>query len=167
MSKLSKFVWIGLAAISVSILSSSIYADKGGNRGQGNSGAMYKMGHNGKGQKHFKGMKKGHNFDGHGVKNSLPVRSPNVAFSDNDRGSIANFFSAHPSNATGLPPGIAMNLARGKPLPPGIAKVFLPQDLVRSIGYHPGYDYLVAGNDVLLVNRSDQIIADVLYNILH
>jgi hypothetical protein len=45
---------------------------------------------------------------------------------------------------------------------PGIAKQYLPRDLSQSLVYYPGYDYLLAGKNVLLVNRTNQIIEDVL-----
>jgi hypothetical protein len=61
----------------------------------------------------------------------------------------------------GLPPGIAKNLARGKPLPPGIAKRYLPQNLLTQLP-RPGYEWLVVDNDILLVLAATDIIVDVL-----
>ncbi|HKY95201.1 MAG TPA: anti-virulence regulator CigR family protein [Kiloniellales bacterium] len=61
----------------------------------------------------------------------------------------------------GLPPGIAKNLARGKPLPPGIAKRYLPQNLLAQLP-RPGYEWLVVDNDILLVVAATSIIVDVL-----
>ncbi len=63
----------------------------------------------------------------------------------------------------GLPPGIAMNLERGKPLPPGIAKRDLPQDLNYSLpDRHDGYERTVVGNDVVLVEIDTGKIADII-----
>jgi hypothetical protein len=42
-----------------------------------------------------------------------------VRFGDGDRGSILSYFSNYRNNDGGLPPGLAKNLRRGKPLPPG------------------------------------------------
>jgi hypothetical protein len=61
----------------------------------------------------------------------------------------------------GLPPGIAKNLARGKPLPPGIAKRYLPGTLLTRLP-RPGYEWLVVDNDILLVLAATSIIVDVL-----
>ena len=40
-------------------------------------------------------------------------------FKDEERGAILGYFSRHKDNDGGLPPGLAKNLRRGKPLPPG------------------------------------------------
>ena len=99
---------------------------------------------------------------------SVGKQGPKTAmkFSNNDRVIVTDYFKAHPFTTTPLPPGIAKNLARGKPLPPGIAKVFLPEGLLSTLPAHPGYDYLVAGNDVLLVNSTTGIVSDILTNVL-
>ncbi len=63
----------------------------------------------------------------------------------------------------GLPPGIAKNLQRGKPLPPGIAKRDLPSGLESSLpGKHDGYESLIVGNDVVLVEIDTGKIADII-----
>lgn len=46
-----------------------------------------------------------------------------------------------------LPPGIAKNLARGKPLPPGIAKKTVPADMLGQLPSYPGYEWRVVGDD--------------------
>jgi hypothetical protein len=62
-----------------------------------------------------------------------------------------------------LPPGIAKNLARGKPLPPGIAKQALPDGLVAVLPDPPhGYERIVVDGKVLLVEIATQVIHDVL-----
>jgi hypothetical protein len=45
-----------------------------------------------------------------------------VVFRDSDRVTFHDYFVAHNITAQSLPPGIAKNVARGKPLPPGIAR---------------------------------------------
>ena len=62
----------------------------------------------------------------------------------------------------GLPPGIAKNLARGKPLPPGIAKRYLPGTLLGRLPTRPGYEWLVVDSDILLVVAATAVIVDVL-----
>lgn len=69
------------------------------------------------------------------------------------------------SGATGyssLPPGIRKNLARGKPLPPGIAKKAVPATMLSRLPQHPGYEWLVVGNDLVEVAISTSLIANVL-----
>ena len=65
-----------------------------------------------------------------------------------------------------LPPGIAKNLARGKPLPPGIANRNLPDSLLQGLPKYPGYQWTAAGADLVLVNLTSRLIADVLVNAL-
>lgn len=72
------------------------------------------------------------------------------------------------AGATGykpLPPGIAKNLARGKPLPPGIAKRYVPGSMLGRLPQHPGYEWRVAGADLILVAIQTAIVADVLHGV--
>ena len=64
-----------------------------------------------------------------------------------------------------LPPGIAKNLARGKPLPPGIAKKYPPGPMLNQLPVHPGYEWRMAGSDLILVAVGTAIVADVLRNV--
>jgi Ni/Co efflux regulator RcnB len=69
--------------------------------------------------------------------------------------------------ANRLPRGIAKNLARGKPLPPGIAKRQLPVGLVGGLPPPPvGYERIVVDGKILLVEMATQIIHDVLSDVL-
>jgi hypothetical protein len=53
-----------------------------------------------------------------------------IVFRDSDRATFRTYFQTHKITARALPPGIARNVARGKPLPPGIAKRVLPAGLL-------------------------------------
>lgn len=64
-----------------------------------------------------------------------------------------------------LPPGIRKNLARGKPLPPGIAKKLVPGSLLGRLPRHPGYEWRIAGTDLILISVATAVIADILYNV--
>ncbi|MEQ6291299.1 anti-virulence regulator CigR family protein [Vogesella sp. GCM10023246] len=64
-----------------------------------------------------------------------------------------------------LPPGIRMNLARGKPLPPGIAKRQVPHDLLVRLPQHPGYEWQVVGTDLLLVTVGTLIVHEILKDV--
>ncbi|HUE93225.1 anti-virulence regulator CigR family protein [Pseudomonas sp.] len=68
-----------------------------------------------------------------------------------------------PSSA--LPPGIAKNLARGKPLPPGIAKNF-DSRVAGQLPRYEGYEWKQVGTDVVLVAIATGIVYEVLRNIL-
>ena len=64
-----------------------------------------------------------------------------------------------------LPPGIRKNLARGKPLPPGIAKQVAPSSLLSRLPRHAGYDWQVAGTDLVLIQIGTAVGADVLKDV--
>lgn len=64
-----------------------------------------------------------------------------------------------------LPPGIRKNLARGKPLPPGIAKKTVPGSFLNRLPRYPGYEWRVAGSDLVLIAVATGIIADVLFDV--
>lgn len=64
-----------------------------------------------------------------------------------------------------LPPGIRKNLARGKPLPPGIAKKLVPGALLGRLPRYDGYEWRVAGTDLILIAVAGAVIADVLYDV--
>jgi Ni/Co efflux regulator RcnB len=61
-----------------------------------------------------------------------------------------------------LPPGIRKNLARGKPLPPGIAKKMLPTPYLSRLPVYPGYEWGMVGSDLVLIQAASGLIADVL-----
>jgi Ni/Co efflux regulator RcnB len=69
------------------------------------------------------------------------------------------------SPASSLPPGIQKNLARGKPLPPGIAKK-LDSRLINRLPHYDGYEWQQAGADLLLVAIASGVIYEVLHNVL-
>ena len=67
----------------------------------------------------------------------------------------------------GLPPGIAKNLARGKPLPPGIARQYVPHDvLVRLPPLNEGYEYIVVAGKILLIEIATHVVHDILVDVL-
>ena len=70
-------------------------------------------------------------------------------------------------SAGGLPPGIAKNLERGKRMPPGIAKQYLPAGLREALPEpRDGYERLVLAGKVLLVEAATQIIVDVISDVI-
>ena len=87
-------------------------------------------------------------------------------FNYKDKKTIQDYFANGRYKPKPLPPGIAKNLAVGKPLPPGIAKRNLPAGLRSLLPTYPDYEYLVTGNDILLVNKTTNIISDIITNII-
>lgn len=66
----------------------------------------------------------------------------------------------------GLPPGIARNLARGKALPPGIAKGYLPSAVIADLPRLPsGLDYIIVAGKLLLVEAATQVVREVLLDL--
>lgn len=66
-----------------------------------------------------------------------------------------------------LPPGIARNLARGKPLPPGIAKQQVPYHvLIQLPTLKDGFEYVVVAGKILLVEIATQVIHDILVDMI-
>ena len=89
-----------------------------------------------------------------------------ATFTELERRQIVQYYQDRPLSTKRLPPGIAKNLARGKPLPPGIAKKFLPEDLNATLPARPGYERIIVGSDVLLIDAATQVVADVLRGVL-
>lgn len=100
-----------------------------------------------------------------------------VVFTDEEIRLIRAHYASHegPRHGKGngrsshksLPPGIAKNLARGKPLPPGIGKQVLPLALRRALPpARDGYERIVVGGKVLLVEIATRVIHDVLSDVI-
>ena len=93
---------------------------------------------------------------------SLPPRaaaeaSVGVVFSEAEVSIIATWYHDQGTASNkggnkkqkGLPPGIAKNLARGKPLPPGISKKYLPDELRHALPPPPkGYERIIVDGKV-------------------
>jgi hypothetical protein len=90
-----------------------------------------------------------------------------ISFSVGDRDQIQAYYSSNPNpGMEALPPGIRRNLARGKPLPPGIAKRFPPDALRSSLSIPSRYEVVEVGWDVFLVEAATGIIHDVLMDVI-
>ncbi|MCE8014951.1 hypothetical protein HOP62_02535 [Halomonas sp. MCCC 1A17488] len=68
--------------------------------------------------------------------------------------------------AESLPPGVRMNLERGKPLPPGIA-MQLDERLLRDLPHYDGYEWRRVGPDVVLVDAANAIVYEILRDIFY
>jgi len=129
-----------LAVLIVSIIAPAIAANQGGGQGRGASSA---------GKEKEKGKGGGADAKPH----------ENAIFNKADHDTFRDYFRSHKITAQALPPGIAKNLERGKPLPPGIAKRDLPNDLVQKLGSRaqPGVSYAIFGDRVVAI-RSGLVI---------
>ena len=88
-------------------------------------------------------------------------------FGENDRTTIERYVREKGIGTKSLPPGIAKNLARGKPLPPGIAKRGLPTDLEgRLPKLREGLERIIVGDDVTIVEEGTRIVVDILRDVL-
>jgi len=117
--------------------------------------------HAGQGNGNGNGKNKGQQSQDNGVSVTLSTAGITV--------STARGYAVQ-AGATGyssLPPGIRKNLARGKPLPPGIAKKMVPGPMLARLPVHPGYEWRVAGSDLILVAIATAVVADVLTGVFN
>ncbi|MBH3226376.1 hypothetical protein I5N18_02595 [Serratia marcescens] len=141
---------------SLGLSSAPALADKGGN-GNGNGNGHGNSGIHGNSGNHGNNGNKG-NKDKGGYRNDDNLVS--VSLSRDRARSLARNYGL--TGYSSLPPGIAKNLARGKPLPPGIAKKVVPYSMLRDLPQYPGYEWRIAGDDLVLVALSTAIVASVI-----
>ncbi|ASV20008.1 hypothetical protein FPI77_24540 [Klebsiella quasivariicola] len=152
------------AVISLAVLAAPVYANPGNGNGNGggNHGNSGNHGNNGNNGDHGnKGQNKGQSTDDHG--NRKNYGKPDHVDSDisfSRARSLAVNYGLVGYQA--LPPGIAKNVARGKPLPPGIAKKTLPASMINDLPYYPGYEWRAVGDDLVLVALSTAIVTAVI-----
>ena len=97
---------------------------------------------------------------------TAPVTT-SVRISPDVRVRIRDYYVSHDARGvTSLPPGIRKRLARGKPLPPGIAKRALPADLLSHVRVPRGYEVVEVGMDVLLVEVATHVVHDILKDVV-
>ena len=83
------------------------------------------------------------------------------------REQIREYYMANPQpELDALPPGIRKRLAKGKPLPPGIAKKVAPKELWSKVTVPEEYELVEVGLDVLLVEVATGIIHDILMDVI-
>ena len=91
--------------------------------------------------------------------------APAEGFTERERELIAGFFTRNRVEVQRLPPGIARNLARGKPLPPGIAKRSLPEALLVELPVRSGFEVTIFGDRIVLLEAGG-LVVDVLEGIV-
>jgi Ni/Co efflux regulator RcnB len=131
-------------------------------QGQGNNGNGNGNGNgNNKGKSDKGQSSKSKGGDSHGDSGSVTLRHAGITISTAQGYAREYGLSGYSS----LPPGIRKNLARGKPLPPGIAKKMVPTPMLARLPVYPGYEWQVAGTDLILVAVATAVVADVLLNV--
>jgi hypothetical protein len=99
--------------------------------------------------------------------NSAVEVMASVTFTQLERAEIERFYRDNASpGLESLPPGIRKNLARGKPLPPGIAKQVLPPTLEGMLPSREGYRRLAVGADIILIEIATGLIVDILADVI-
>lgn len=89
-----------------------------------------------------------------------------VGFTVAERQIVVEFFANHRQDVEPLPPGIARNLARGKRLPPGIAKRQVPSQLQAQLPTHVGAEVSIFGDRIVLLEASG-LVVDILEGVFH
>jgi len=131
----------------------------GNGGGQGNSG-NHGNGNSGKGNSDNHGNKQnnGNHTSGKSNKSVREDVDARVSY-DHARHLALNYgLTGYDS----LPPGIAKNLARGKPLPPGIAKKTVPASMLGQLPSYSGYEWRVVGKDLVLIALSTAIVTTII-----
>ncbi|WP_312074002.1 anti-virulence regulator CigR family protein [Atlantibacter sp.] len=161
------------AVISFSLLASPVMANPGNGNGNGNGGGNGNSGNHGNnGGNHGNSGKQGNN--GHrgnaenpSQKGAMDKRKnygkpdhveTDISFNTARQLAVNYGLTGYES----LPPGIAKNLARGKPLPPGIAKKTVPASMRDSLPYYPGYEWRIVGDDLVLIALSTAVVTAII-----
>ncbi|EOV0676043.1 anti-virulence regulator CigR family protein [Cronobacter dublinensis] len=132
----------------------------GNGNGHGNSGNHGNgHGNNGKGADH--NAKHNDNASGHKNYGKPDHVESDISFSRARSLAVNYGLTGYES----LPPGIAKNLARGKPLPPGIAKKSVPASMLNELPYYPGYEWKMVGDNLVLIALSTALVTAVINNV--
>ncbi|MCF4165836.1 RcnB family protein [Zavarzinia compransoris] len=90
-----------------------------------------------------------------------------LGFSATDRQIVSNFFLRNSGYYSSLPPGLRRQLVTKGRLPPGIARKALPPGLSNALPPAPrGYQRMIVGPDVLLVETATGIILDIIRDVV-
>lgn len=144
-----------LGALLISPLPASAAPPEG--KGKGNPHKEQKQGKSA-GKSHDSGKKHDRDRD---RDTAEALISAAIGFDAARRIALDNKYTGYSS----LPPGIRKNLARGKPIPPGIAKRAVPGPMLSRLPKYPGYEWGVYGSDLVLVATATAVIADVFFDV--
>ena len=164
-----RFTTTALAVVlSLTLAAAPVMANPGNGNGSGhgNSGGQGNGGSHGNSGSHGNG-----NSGTHGNKQNNGQENPgksNKSVSDDVDARVSFDHARHLALNYGLtgyeslPPGIAKNLARGKPLPPGIAKKTVPASMLGQLPSYPGYEWRVVGDDLVLIALSTAVVTTII-----
>ena len=161
-----RFTTTALAVVlSLSFATAPVMANPGNGNGHGNGGGQGNSGNHGNGNsgkgnsdKHGNKQNNGNHTSGKSNKSVREDVDARVSY-DHARHLALNYgLTGYDS----LPPGIAKNLARGKPLPPGIAKKTVPASMLGQLPSYPGYEWRVVGKDLVLIALSTAIVTTII-----
>jgi len=164
-----RFTTTALAVVlSLTFAAAPVMANPGNGNGSGhgNSGGQGNGGSHGNSGSHGNG-----NSGTHGNKQNNGQENPgksNKSVSDDVDARVSFDHARHLALNYGLtgyeslPPGIAKNLARGKPLPPGIAKKTVPASTLGQLPSYPGYEWRVVGDDLVLIALSTAVVTTII-----
>ncbi|WP_086869567.1 anti-virulence regulator CigR family protein [Kosakonia pseudosacchari] len=152
-----------VAVISLVVFSAPVLANPGNGNGNGNGNGGGHGNSNGNHGNSGNHANKGNSFSSDDRVNRKNYGKPDHVESDisvsRARSLAVNYgLTGYQS----LPPGIAKNLARGKPLPPGIAKKAVPASMLGQLPYYPGYEWRIVGSDLVLVALSTAIVTAII-----
>ena len=161
---------LGATCLDALLSSSLLLADPGNAKNNQNNGQNGKANNSQSGQSGQSGNSKAQN-------NSKAANASHGNYDDDeyfqrryddDLDRILRIFTDHSGQygqVDALPPGIRKNLARGKPLPPGIAKKLDP-DFARQLPYYQGYEWRQVGTDAALINITTGIVREIMRDVL-
>lgn len=149
--------------VSLSLFAAPVMANPGNGNGNGHGGGQGNSSGN-------QGNKGNHGQKGNGEQknNVASEHRKNYGKPDHVESDISFATARHLAVNYGLtgydslPPGIAKNLARGKPLPPGIAKKTVPASMLGELPYYPGYEWKIVGDDLVLIALSTTVVTAII-----
>lgn len=158
--------------VSLSLFAAPVMANPGNGNGNGGGHGNSSGNHGNKGNQGNQGNKdhKGNSGD---KKNVSSDKRKNYGKPDHVDSDISFATARHLAVNYGLtgydalPPGIAKNLARGKPLPPGIAKKAVPASMLGELPYYPGYEWRIVGDDLVLIALSTAVVTAIINGVFN
>lgn len=153
--------------VSLSLFAAPVMANPGNGNGNGGGHGNSSGNHGNKGNQGNQGNKdhKGNSGDKKNVSSDKRKNYGKPEHVDSDISFATARHLAVNYGLTGydaLPPGIAKNLARGKPLPPGIAKKAVPASMLGELPYYPGYEWRIVGDDLVLIALSTAVVTAII-----
>ena len=165
---------LALAIASLFIAGSAVAKDKD-HEGQGNSKQAQKQ----QDKQDKKAAKQQEKQQKQAAKREREDIKMGAYFNDQHRAYARQYYSQHygdgrrcppglaKKNNGCMPPGQARNWAVGQPIPRGVIVYSVPQPVIVQLPPAPyGYRYARIGNDIVLVQRQNNLIVDIIQGLL-